>query len=475
MARYLLRREGGIYYFRRSIPGKLRPYLGGSVQWMRSLGTTDTALAKSLRDDEAVRTNRLIEGATQKLRAGIPPEPAPPPALSAEQLERHRIARDEYDQFAQEQGELEAVRAMHDEEELEADPVKAQIADAVEAAGQRIREEQRVALQVRAEERASGRVPIMDLFDAYVAERTPAPSTVHGWRSHVRSLIAHLGHDDARRVTRANIIAWKDVLLSEKVKGKHRSGNTINGSYLAAAAAVFGWGLRNERVSINPAADVKASAPKKVRLREPDFSETEALTILQAALVPPSGKLTPEHVLARRWVPWLCAYTGARVNEITQLRREDVQRLGAVWTIRITPEAGTTKNQEARIVPLHDHLIEQGFPEAIAALGQGPVFYDPSRQSVDKQDKRPFRKVGDRLAEWVKGLGIAGVQPNHGWRHRFKTVARRVKMDREARDVIQGHAARTEGERYGSWEPETLAAEIAKLPRFVMPAEAGSG
>ncbi|MEY9463866.1 site-specific integrase [Bradyrhizobium ottawaense] len=34
--------------------------------------------------------------------------------------------------------------------------------------------------------------------------------------------------------------------------------------------------------------------------------------------------MTEENAAARRWVPWLCAYTGARVNEITQLRACDV-------------------------------------------------------------------------------------------------------------------------------------------------------
>src|SRR5205085_468731 len=78
----------------------------------------------------------------------------------------------------------------------------------------------------------------------------------------------------------------------------------------------------------------------------------------------------------RRWVPWICAYTGARVNEITQLRGTDVQKRGEIWTIRITPEAGGTKNNRARIVPLHSHLVEQGFP-AVAADVPGPLFYEP--------------------------------------------------------------------------------------------------
>jgi integrase len=63
----------------------------------------------------------------------------------------------------------------------------------------------------------------------------------------------------------------------------------------------------------------------------------------------------------RRWVPWLCAYTGARVGELTQLRAGDVQArqgpAGSIWVLRLTPDAGTIKTGRARTVPLHADLV----------------------------------------------------------------------------------------------------------------------
>lgn len=58
------------------------------------------------------------------------------------------------------------------------------------------------------------------------------------------------------------------------------------------------------------------------------------------------------------------------------------------------------------------------------------------------------------------------VAPNHGWRHRFKTVARKAGLDAEKRDAIQGHAPRTEGENYGEVPPDVMLPEILKLPRY---------
>lgn len=66
------------------------------------------------------------------------------------------------------------------------------------------------------------------------------------------------------------------------------------------------------------------------------------------------------------------------------------------------------------------------------------------------------------------GLGIVDpeVAPNHGWRHRFKTKGRACKMVPIYLHAIQGHAPRTEGEKYGMYPAEVLLPEILKYPRY---------
>lgn len=190
--------------------------------------------------------------------------------------------------------------------------------------------------------------------------------------------------------------------------------------------------------------------------------------ILTATLQDQEGKLSPERDLARRWVPWICAYTGARVNEITQLRAEDICEHKGFWTLHITPEAGSTKNGLPRTVALHSHLIDQGFL-AVVKGKRGPIFYNPALRR-DGSDAHPqYKKVGEFLARWVRktvGVDDPNIWPNHAWRHRFKTLARVVRMDPEVRDYIQGHAHRTEGEAYGDVHPEVTRHEIEKLPRY---------
>ena len=145
--------------------------------------------------------------------------------------------------------------------------------------------------------------------------------------------------------------------------------------------------------------------------------------------------------------------------------------LEGIWTIRITPEAGTQKTNAARIVPLHPHIIEQGFLAAIKPKGEGAIFYDPSRQRVQSDDNRHIKKVGERLVIWVRtGVGITdrGVKPNHGWRHTFKTLAMATEMPERIADAIQGHAPKTVGQTYGAVPIKTMADAIAKIPRFIV-------
>ena len=76
------------------------------------------------------------------------------------------------------------------------------------------------------------------------------------------------------------------------------------------------------------------------------------------------------------------------------------------------------------------------------------------------------------MAEWIRSLGIEGVAPNHGWRHRFATVSRFVGMPEDVRNIIQGRAGAKVADRYGETWPLVALREIEKLPRYLVNEEA---
>lgn len=240
---------------------------------------------------------------------------------------------------------------------------------------------------------------------------------------------------------------------------------TVRDFYLATARAAFGWAVDNLRVAENPFAGVKVRLAKRTSSREKGFLEREAVAILKASRnYAGSAREHASMTAAKRWTPILAAYSGARIGELVQLRAEDVRRDGAIDFIRIAPEAGTVKSGLYRDVPLHSHIVESGFLDFVRSVGTGPLFYKPSSRTKSL----PGSVVAGRLAKWIRSLEVAdqAVQPNHGWRHRMKTVGRELGLDPRVLDAIQGHAARTAGEHYGDVTLKTKQVAIEKLPRY---------
>ena len=229
---------------------------------------------------------------------------------------------------------------------------------------------------------------------------------------------------------------------------------------------MFGWAVKNRKLPSNPAAGISIAIAAKVRTRAKGFTDVEAAAILKHALqYKPSKAEFARTAAAKRWVPWLCAYTGARVGEMVQLRKEDIHREGRVYIVRITPEAGTVKGRRYREVPLHPHLNKMGFPEFASAAKDGHLFFTPTKEGGWRG---PWQAVKNRLQEFAREVVTdPRVQPNHGWRHRFITVCRKHAVDQEFRRMITGHKGEgVDEESYG--DPAGLYREICKLPRYAV-------
>src|SRR5262249_11436436 len=195
-----------------------------------------------------------------------------------------------------------------------------------------------------------------------------------------------------------------DGLINDK-----RKAGTVRDVWITACRTACKWAVKKQLLSRNPFEGVHIDVPRKLRNRESKaFTADELKMILSAALA--VGKPQTKTQAVRRWVPWVLAYTGARAGEITQLRGADVIEQDGIAAIKITPEAGTVKTGQTRVVPLHQHLVEQGFPAWAHANGRGPLFY-AMPAAVKKDDptnpSRP-RPVTARvhLAEWIRELGV---------------------------------------------------------------------
>ncbi|MGX7743148.1 site-specific integrase [Rhodopseudomonas parapalustris] len=285
-------------------------------------------------------------------------------------------------------------------------------------------------------------------------------STHESYRNTVAKFVTFLGHDDASRVSKDDVLRFKEHRLASGVSAK-----TVKDSDLAALKTLFGWAVANNRLAENPAHGVTIKLGRRMKLRSNGFTDQEALDILRhAAAYKPLGE-APKLAAVKRWVPWLCAFTGSRVGEMLQLRKQDVRLEGGHWVALITPEAGTVKSNEAREVVLHPQLIELGFIEFVQRAAPGHLFITPRPRDGDLL--APIKTARNKLGAFVREvITDPNINPNHGWRHRFKTVGRECGVADTVLDALQGHAPKTVGDHYGDVTIRARAAAIGKFPRY---------
>ncbi|MER8645081.1 DUF6538 domain-containing protein [Mesorhizobium sp. M1252] len=316
---------------------------------------------------------------------------------------------------------------------------------------------------------ASKGITIGDLFDLWERDHLADGKSKRTPRDHrhkIDDFIAYLGHEDATRVTSKDVADWTQGLRH----GRGLAAKTVSDKYLSALRSVFGAGVSKFKIERNPVSPVRVKVPKRVLERSKGYTDDEAARVLKAALkaLDAPGNTSPVNRLVYRWLPWICAYTGARGGEIAQLRKEDFTVEAGIHCIRITPEAGSVKSGEYRIVPLHPHLIEQGLLKMVEAAKGGPLFYAESKRQRRAGSSRAGYARG-KASEWVRDtvkITDKRVQPNHGWRHRFKTIARDVGIEQRYMDAIQGHTDGSASASYGENTVRALYREIQKLPRY---------
>lgn len=519
----------GIYYFRKGVPKRLQPLVGKTLV-MISLGTRDPVEARS--------AFTLVAAEVEKEWAALRSQPhiAPSVPIRMDKKALVALAGDLYDATMQahedDPGRPElwrekrrklqaALRPAEREPDLRPDIfmgyaggyggiaiylIGDEIRSFLSGRGLRLTEDCRKTFALHAasalaqayrmlEQRAMGNfapdpdrarfpksVPTMtweQLFVLYRDERKPKPASVKRMRGVLTAFFEFLGHDLPGLVTEDDALRWKRKRLKEVAV------QTVRDADLAHPRALFRFAKKDKHLPTNPFAEVNVVIKGDKRYtadgvvkntREREFTQEEAETILRASLKPTSGRMTVEGAAARRWIPWLCAYTGARVNEMSQLRAQDVVKKWSrngkkeIWVVHITPEAGRVKDDEERDVALHPHLIEQGFLDFVSSREGKCLFYDPSRSKGGQPANPQYVKVGQRIAEWVrsKEVGIVDerISPNHGWRHLVRSQLLAGEIQEQIINKIQGHKAKATSQTYGRMWNEVCLRAIMTIPRY---------
>jgi len=294
--------------------------------------------------------------------------------------------------------------------------------------------------------------PALELGDAlelWKRERQPKPKTIYEYIRILSKFAEFLGHSDAKRIAQRDVIAWKDSLIDAGLAWK-----TIQGSHLAAVSTVLEAAVGAKRLSVNPARGA-SGRHKSQRSNRRGYTDEEAALILRATHQETNPVL--------RFIPVLCAYSGARLSEVCQLRKEDIFEDSGVWCMNFTSKAGSLKTDAAeRTVPLHAAIVESDFLSFVTASGVGPLFKSIKEDTFGSRRTNASKIVG----RYIRGLGITDhdLAPSHSWRHRFKSLGREYGLRQDVEAAIVGHAPQSVGDGYGSFSIKAMKAEIDKIP-----------
>ncbi|UAJ09251.1 site-specific integrase [Polymorphobacter megasporae] len=506
-----LSKPGSTYYFRRLVPTDLRAKLD-RVEWSYSLRTKDRTEAKRLAQAEAVRTNGLIDAARAELAGDLVPSPTHPPSLARTPdhgpSRRAVKALAYFDREADEQDmrredrepaklELERRFANSNSASLSAlekvardlirdHRYRADIADDQRRVASYELQELKASLPpfVEAEDRTNGTLLPL-IIERWFAERKVTAKTRDAGVAAVRWFYEAVGPVAVEQITRKDMLAFKDWLLAK--------GTTIANTKmkLSRISGLLGYALDNDIIQANYAKDIKLinlQAGKSKRL----VYNSELLAKLFGGPVHAEGQRpTQGRGDASYWLPLLALYTGARLEELGQLRPGDVREQPyldgednphTTWVISITEDEEDglhLKNAGSiRIVPVHPALIELGFIEfaqAASAKKRARIFDD---LTPDKYGSYTA-KWGMWFTTYRKGLGLTDRRlVFHSFRHTFKDNARHSRIDEGVQRQLMGHTGEDVADDYGSGHSlHRLVEGIAlyRVPGFKLPPPAISG
>lgn len=233
---------------------------------------------------------------------------------------------------------------------------------------------------------------------------------------------------------------------------------TVN-KYLMWANALFRWAKSNGYVMQNyfENKQLKESKQKASEFRE-RFTETEIQKLF--------NNRTAMKKDWQKWIPLILLYTGARVNEIASLYRDDVKQIDGVWVFDINEnrEDKRLKNiASRRIIPIHPQLIEAGLLKHIKKFTDNQRIWPELTYGKDGYGRNVSRwfnekhKINLNIKDKTKTL--------HSFRHTFADELKQKRVPESLAAALLGHAGSgISYERYGKgYIVETLKPVIEVL------------
>ena len=232
------------------------------------------------------------------------------------------------------------------------------------------------------------RVSLSNAVQAFLMDRE------HAWEARTRLMhtaslrlfIEIVGDKPIRSMTRHDCRTFRDKLtqlppnLTKRFKGKSvddvialklepMSTRTVNKN-LSVISTLMNWAIREGLIIDNPARGLGLTTRHRLDAERDVFTPHELKLLferspLYTGCASEKHRARPGTLLirdAKFWLPLIALYSGMRLEEIAQLRVEDVRQVDSVWIFDVNASLGNKlkTTDSARLVPVHPDLTRIG-------------------------------------------------------------------------------------------------------------------
>lgn len=241
--------------------------------------------------------------------------------------------------------------------------------------------------------------------------------------------------------------------LADLIKASDEAGdpkitpNTVN-TYIGKLSEMMGWALREEFMTSNPASRIQMRDPEKVAIRDQDerckFETSDLAQIFGAdwfrdgkPKLPSNGRYS-QYQPHYYWLPLLGLYTGARLNELSQLYLSDLTQDDAeTWFIDFNLNQDDKTDEDDKIdkgdkslktvnavrqIAIHSDLIKLGlieYAKRLAEAGHTRLFPELRRSKIKGYGKAAGSWFNERYLGRRLKIVRDGTKTFHSLRHTF--------------------------------------------------------
>lgn len=294
---------------------------------------------------------------------------------------------------------------------------------------------------------------LQDVVDYWKGTGDKTERTQSAADTQVREFIALHGDLPLQDIEKSHFVALRDLLL-KRVKPA-----TVVARFNLLRAA-FTVCLEDDQLGLkaNPLAFVKIRGITGEKTRDA-FNAEQLQTIFDSEVFTKGARPTGGRGETAFWLPLLALFTGARLDELVQLRDDGVYEWEGVPVVhfRHRPRLGQNlkgKTKNNRRVPVHPELIRLGFLKYASCVQARGSWLFPD---IDRSAKK--RSLSSAWGAWF-GKYLRGPQVGiadkgltfHSFRHTFKHFCRASEVPEDHHDAMTGHTTAEVARRYGSAE-----------------------